>query len=123
MPFDTFVFGSAVALAINCSPSLIPFSRSGYRCYHFESANCFGVVFADTTGGNVGLELIRAGEDEATPMRRKCARSIYELSTRPDKGPLLAGNGVLKALAALSAVRASFGLHCWDRGLHLSAAL
>ncbi|CAM9341550.1 unnamed protein product, partial [Sphacelaria rigidula] len=46
----------------------------------------------------------RAEIDEATPMRRRCARSIYELSIRPDKGPLLMSNGVLEALAALSAV-------------------
>ncbi|CBN78114.1 hypothetical protein Esi_0095_0086 [Ectocarpus siliculosus] len=43
-------------------------------------------------------------EEEATLMRRKCAKSIYELSTRADKGPLLIGNGVIQALSALSLV-------------------
>lgn len=37
-------------------------------------------------------------------MRRKCAKSIYELSTRPDKGVLLVENGVLEALSVLSGV-------------------
>lgn len=44
-------------------------------------------------------------EDEAMLMRRKCAKSIYELTARPDKGPLLVDNGVLEALSVLSAVR------------------
>lgn len=38
-------------------------------------------------------------------MRRKGAKSIYELSTRPDKGPLLMENGALEALSVLSEVR------------------
>ena len=42
---------------------------------------------------------------EAMVMRRKGAKSIYELSTRPDKGPLLMENGVLEALFVLSEVR------------------
>lgn len=46
-------------------------------------------------------------EEEATMMRRKCAKSIYELSTRPDKGPLLVENGVLEALSVLSGVGVS----------------
>lgn len=46
--------------------------------------------------------------DEVTLMGRKYARSIYELSTRPDKGPLLISNGVLEALSVLSGVRACY---------------
>lgn len=48
---------------------------------------------------------LRVRVDEVTLTRRKCAKSIYELSTRPDKGALLVDNGVLEALAVLSGVR------------------
>lgn len=48
-----------------------------------------------------------ADADEASLMRRKCAKSIYELSTRADKGPLLVENGVLEALSTLSSVSVS----------------
>lgn len=43
-------------------------------------------------------------ESDATAMRRKCAMSLYEMTTDSNKGPLLLEHGVLRALSGLCEV-------------------